>query len=124
MNINNTKINIKMNKASLIENITYQENDKPTVTVLLKTNNTKEVRIVMKKGQFMKEHKAPFPIIIELFDGEIDFGINGKKQSLKRGDMIALESNVPHDLTCISNCIIRLSISASDNIERVNNVVK
>lgn len=113
-----------MNKASLIENITYQENEKPTVTVLLKTKNTKEVRIVMKKGQFMKEHKAPFPIIIELFDGEIDFGVNGKKQLLKKGDMIALESNVPHDLTCVSNCIIRLSISASDSIERVNKVAQ
>lgn len=111
-----------MNKASLIENITYQENHKPTVTVLLKTANTKEVRIVMKKGQFIKEHKAPFPIIIELFEGEVEFGINGKKQNLKKGDMIALEGNVPHDLTCISNCIIRLSISVLDKIERVNKV--
>ena len=68
-----------MNTASLLENITYQENSKPTVTVLLKTNSSKEVRIVMKTGQFMKEHTAPFPIIIELFEGAIDFGVNGKK---------------------------------------------
>lgn len=111
-----------MNTASLIEDITYQENDKPTVTVLLKTASTKEVRIVMKKGQFMNEHKAPFPIIIELFEGEIDFGVKGEKQILKRGDMIALEGNIPHELTCISDCIIRLSISVLDKIERVHNV--
>ncbi len=113
-----------MNTASLIDNITYQENHKPTVTVLLETTNTKEVRIVMKKGQFMKEHKAPFPIIIEIFEGDIDFGINGKKQILKKGDMIALEGNVLHDLNCISNCIIRLSISILDKIERVNKVIQ
>ena len=111
-----------MNTASLIDNIIYQENEKPTVTVLLKTANTKEVRIVMKKGQFMKEHKAPFPIIIEMFEGEIDFGINGNKQILKKGDMIALEGNIPHDLTCISNCIIRLSISILDKVERINKI--
>ena len=112
-----------MKKVSLIDNIIYQENQKPTVTVLLKTESTKEVRIVMKKGQFMKEHKAPFPIIIEIFEGEIDFGINGKKQILKKGDMIALEGNIPHDLTCISKCIIRLSISVLDKVERVNKVL-
>lgn len=111
-----------MNKASLIENIKYQENNKPVVTVLLKTANTKEVRIVMKKGQFMKEHTAPFPIIIELFEGQIDFGIKGAKQILKKGDMIALEGNIPHDLTCLSDCIIRLSISVLDKVERVNKV--
>ena len=111
-----------MNTASLIEDITYQENNKPTVTVLLKTASSKEVRIVMKKGQFMNEHKAPFPIIIELFEGEINFGVNGEKQLLKRGDMIALEGNIPHDLMCNSDCIIRLSISVLDKIERVHNV--
>ena len=41
-----------MKIASLLEQITYQENNKPTVTVLLKTNHSKEVRIVMKPGQF------------------------------------------------------------------------
>ena len=111
-----------MNKASLTENITYKESDKPTVTVLLKTAYTKEVRIVMREGQFMKEHEAPFPIIIELFDGEIEFGVHGKKQILKKGDIIALESNVPHDLSCISNCIIRLSISVLDKIDRINKI--
>ncbi|MBQ0786286.1 MAG: cupin domain-containing protein [Oceanihabitans sp.] len=111
-----------MNTASLMDNITYQDNLKPTVTVLLKTANSKEVRIVMKKGQFMKEHQAPFPIIIEMFEGEIDFGINGNKQILKKGDMIALEANIPHDLTCISNCIIRLSISILDKVERIHKI--
>ncbi|MDO6759487.1 cupin [Tamlana sp. 2_MG-2023] len=111
-----------MQKASILENITYQENEKPAVTVLLKTESTKEVRIVMKSGQFMKEHKAPFPIVIEMFDGEIDFGANGEKQNLKKGDIVALDANVPHDLVCISNCIIRLSISVLDKLERVKSV--
>ena len=111
-----------MNVVSLLDNITYQEKSKPTVTVLLKTNSTKEVRIVMKKGQFMKEHTAPFPIIIELFEGAIDFGIKGKKQTLKKGDVIALDANIPHDLACISDCIIRLSISVLDGVERIKNI--
>ncbi|WP_339915855.1 cupin domain-containing protein [Yeosuana marina] len=108
-----------MNTASLLNNITYQEN-KPSVTVLLQTKTSKEVRIVMKKGQAMKEHKAPFPIVIELFNGTVDFGVNGKSQILKKGDLIALDENIPHDLTCISDCIVRLSVSKYDSIERIN----
>lgn len=111
-----------MNTISLLDNITYQDN-KPSVTVLLKTKTSKEVRIVMKKGQSMKEHKAPFQIIIELFDGEIDFGVNGENQVLKKGDLIALDENIPHDLTCISDCIVRLSISNFDSIERINAIL-
>ncbi|MFB9056001.1 cupin domain-containing protein [Mariniflexile ostreae] len=110
-----------MNTASLVENITYLEN-KPAITVLLKTKTSKEIRIVMKKGQTMKEHKAPYPIVIELFEGSIDFGVEGEKKSLKKGDLIALDENVPHDLTCTSDCIIRLSLSNYDSVERVNNV--
>jgi quercetin dioxygenase-like cupin family protein len=111
-----------MNKASLVENITYQEN-KPAVTVLLKTESSKEIRIVMKQGQSMKEHKAPFPIIIELFEGTIDFGVHGENQTLTKGDLLALDANVPHDLTCIKDCIIRLSLSNFDSVERVNKVL-
>lgn len=109
------------NTASLVENITYEDN-KPAITVLLKTKTSKEIRIVMKNGQTMKEHKAPYPIVIELFEGSIEFGVNGKKQILKKGDLIALDENVPHDLTCISECIVRLSLSIFDSEERVKNV--
>lgn len=110
-----------MNTASLVEQLVYQEN-KPAVTLLLTTKTTKEIRIVMKQGQIMKEHKAPYPIVIELFEGSIDFGVNGKNQLLKKGDLIALDENVPHDLTCVSDSIIRLSLSIFDDVERVNNV--
>ncbi|WP_445736648.1 cupin domain-containing protein [Mariniflexile sp.] len=110
-----------MNTASLVENITYEEN-KPAVTVLLKTKTSKEIRIVMKQGQSMKKHKAPYPIVIELFEGSIDFGVNGEKLLLKKGDLIALDENVPHDLTCVTDSIIRLSLSNFDSVERVNNV--
>ncbi|PQJ72995.1 cupin domain-containing protein [Polaribacter butkevichii] len=111
-----------MKPASLTENLIYGE-DKPTVTVLLKTATTKEIRILMKKGQQMKEHKAPFPIVIELFEGSIDFGVAGEKQVLKRGDLIALDANVPHDLYCKEDCIIRLTVSVADSVQRVKDVV-
>jgi quercetin dioxygenase-like cupin family protein len=110
-----------MKTASITDNLVYLE-DRPNVSVLIKTPSTKEVRILMKKGQQMKEHKAPFPIIVALFEGVLDFGVAGEKKRLKKGDLIALEASVPHDLYCLEDAIIRLTISTNDSVERVKNV--
>ncbi|WP_394750303.1 cupin domain-containing protein [Spongiimicrobium salis] len=109
--------------VSFTKNLVYNEN-RPQVETLLKTASSKEVRILMKSGQIMKEHKAPFPIVVALVEGAIYFGVAGKKQVLKKGDLIALDAHVPHDLSCIADCIIRLSISHQDAVERVKQNVE
>lgn len=110
-----------MQKSSLFENLQFNET-KVTVSVLLKTSNSSEVRILLKKDQMMKEHQAPFPIVIEVFDGAIQFGVNGESQTLNRGDIISLDASVPHDLKGISDSIIRLTIHKNDTIERINSI--
>lgn len=110
--------------ASLLENIEYKE-DRPAIKVLLDTEAGKEIRIVFKKGQVMKKHQAPFPIVVEIFDGAIDFGVNDEHTfNLKRGDLIALDSSVPHDLVALEDSIVRLSLSKKDTAQRVENVTK
>ncbi len=111
-----------MQKASLLENQNFNE-DKVAVNVLLKTDYSSEVRILLKKDQTMKEHKAPFPIVIEIFDGSIEFGVNGESQTLNRGDIISLDASVPHDLKALTDSIVRLTIHKQDTIERINSVI-
>ena len=108
--------------GSLTENLVYKD-DKPAITVILKTATSKEVRVVMKRKQVMKEHKAPFSIVVEIFEGVIEFGINGNKRLLKKGDLIALDAHILHDLMCIEDAIIRLSISNQDAASRVASVI-
>ena len=108
--------------ASITDNITYKK-DKPEITLLLETATTKEIRIVMRESQEMKEHSAPKPIVIEIFEGEILFGVHQKELQLKKGDLIALEANVPHNLLCKKDAIVRLTIAKTDSINRVNNVI-
>ncbi len=112
-----------MKSSSLIKDLVYNEN-KPAISVLFETENTKEIRIAMKSGQIMKEHKTAFPIVVEIFDGEIDFGVDGKTHHLQKGDILSLEGSVPHDLICKSDSIVRLSLSKLDNAQRVRDVVK
>lgn len=111
-----------MKLASLSDNIVYNES-KPAIQLLFETETTKEIRIAFKKGQVMKEHQTPYPITVEIFEGEINFGVNGEKRLLKKGSMIALAGSVPHDLESTQDSIVRLSLSKSDKIDRVKNLV-
>ncbi|MFD1292899.1 cupin [Lutibacter holmesii] len=107
-----------MKKSSLTEHITYNEN-KAAISVLFETETTKEIRIVMKKDQVMKEHKTSFPITVEIFEGAINFGVNGNVYNLVKGDLVALEASVPHDLVAAKDSIVRLTLSKLDTVDSV-----
>ncbi len=112
-----------MKTSSLVKDITYSEG-KPTIQRLLETPFSKEIRIVFKAGQIMKEHKAPAPIVVELFEGAIDFGVEGEVYHLKKGDLLTLDAKVPHDLKATEDSIVRLTLAKVDDIDRVFSVVK
>lgn len=110
-----------MKTASFLSDIEWND-VKPSIKVLVETSATKEIRIAMQSGQLMKEHKAPFPIIVQVIQGSIKFGVEEKDLQLKCGDLIGLEANVPHDLLALEDSIVRLSLSKMDTLERVKNV--
>lgn len=112
-----------MKTASLTKDLQYNES-RPSIQVLFETETGKEIRISFKEGHVMKEHKTPFPIVVEVFEGAIDFGVNGTVHNLKRGDLIALEGGVPHDLTALETSTVRLSLTKADSLKRVEDVVK
>ncbi|WP_339653183.1 cupin domain-containing protein [uncultured Maribacter sp.] len=112
-----------MNTASFSENLDFNDN-KVTIKVLLETSFSKEIRILFKKGQVMKEHKAPFPIIVHILAGEIAFGVEGNVHELKQGAILTLAGNIPHDLTATTASIVRLTLSKQDTADRVKDVVE
>lgn len=112
-----------MKTANILNELSYHD-EKPQVTLLMETANTKELRICLQEGVEMKEHKAPFPIVVEVFQGEVLFGIGEEKYPLQSGMMVSLEGGVYHNLKAIKDSIVRLSISKSDQLERVTTLVK
>lgn len=108
---------------SFYDDLQYEEQKtKPAIKVMLKTPFAKEIRIAFRKGQEMKEHKAPFPIIVQVLEGTIDFGVENERFLLKRGMMIALEGDIAHDLIAKEDSIVRLSLNMQDTIQRVESV--
>ncbi|MEN8254274.1 MAG: cupin [Verrucomicrobiota bacterium] len=110
-----------MESANIYNELTYKDTG-PAITVLFQTDATKEVRIVFKDGQRMKEHQTPYPITVAMVDGELDFGVNGEVLNLVKGDLLNLEGSVPHDLLAKSDCIVRLTLSKADSVQRVKDV--
>ena len=99
-------------------------NDNRIVTkVILESSFSKEIRILLKEGQVMKEHKTAYPIIVHILEGEIDFGVQGKVHTLAKDAIITLAGNIPHDLSARKDSIVRLSLSKVDKAERVEKVV-
>jgi len=96
---------------------------KISTRVILETPNSKEIQILLPAGQVMKEHQAPYPMIVHLLTGTIIFGTPGTEHHLKAGDILSLEAKVPHDLTAVTDSIVRLSLATADSASRVSAVV-
>jgi quercetin dioxygenase-like cupin family protein len=112
-----------METASILKDLEYNE-AKPMIKVLFETSFTKEIRIAMKAGTEMKKHQTSFPIVVELVEGNLDFGVNDSVLDLKRGDLIALEGGVPHDLKAKTDSLVRLTLTKYDQTNRVEKVIK
>lgn len=111
-----------MKTANIYSELEYKEN-KPVIKVLFETDFTKEIRIAMQQGVLMKKHQTPYPIVVEIVEGAIDFGVKENTLNLKKGDLIALDGGVPHDLKAVEDSIVRLTLTKYDETSRVKNVV-
>ena len=98
------------------------DNNKVNARLILKSSFSKELRIALRTGQIVKEHKAPYPIILHMLTGKVNFGAEGKTTVIQTGDILSLEGGVPHDLKAMEDGILRLTLSRSDSTERVSQV--
>jgi quercetin dioxygenase-like cupin family protein len=112
-----------MKTANILKDLSYNEN-KPAISILMETTTSKEIRIAFRENQHMKEHQTPHPITVEMVEGNLDFGVEGKVLHLERGDILSLDGGVPHDLLAKSKCIVRLTLSLADSLQRVEDVLK
>ena len=102
-----------MKEIDFDEQISFTDK-KVKAEVLLESDYSREIRLVLCDGQEMKEHRTRFPIVIHLLQGELLLGVKGKINRLKKGSMICLGPNVPHDLKAVQDSVVRLSVAKFD----------
>lgn len=112
-----------MQKFNIYDNIVYDDK-KVQITPMLNSETSKEIRIVFTKDQIMKDHKTSFPITVEIFEGEIDFGVGEMVYKLVKGDIVTLGASIMHNLTANENSIVRLTLLKGDTVARVQGVLK
>lgn len=112
-----------MKITSLLDNISYADHH-PSAQVLIHNDHSKEIRIIFREGQEMKAHKSPYPIVIEIVEGSIDFGVEGVRHPLPKGSLVSLESHIVHDLKATADSIVRLSLHQGDQPDRVQQAIK
>lgn len=91
---------------------------------IFKDRFSKEIKISMQKGTFMKEHCAPNPIKVQILKGCVEFSAENNTAILNELDMIALCANVKHSLKAKENSIIRLTLYFDDDFARVQSILK
>jgi len=112
-----------MQKFNIYDKIEYSE-ERVQITPMFDDENRKEIRIVFTKNQIMKDHKTKFPISVEIVEGSIDFGVEEKTFTLVKGDIVALDGDIMHNLKANENSVVRLSLSKNDSTNRVQGVLK
>ena len=73
--------------SNILEEVLFNEK-RPAIKVLFETESSKEIRILLKSGQVMAEHKTSYPITVAIVDGTLDFGVEGQVHSLVQGVML------------------------------------
>lgn len=78
---------------------------------LYQNASSKEMQIILPKGESIKEHKASSHIIVQVLKGKIWFESQGERNNLDPFDMVTLEANIPHSLGGLEDSIVRLSVA-------------
>ncbi|CAM2862116.1 cupin domain-containing protein [Helicobacter burdigaliensis] len=93
------------------------------INVLVESENSKEIQILLAKNSVMDRHKAPFAIHVQVLKGKIIFKVD-EEYTLNTLSMISLAPNVEHSLQALEDSIVRLSLAKNDSAKRVNAVLK
>lgn len=66
---------------------TIAENENGTVTLF-----------AFDEGQGLSEHTAPFDALVQVADGQGEFVIDGKTNTVGAGQIILMPANIPHEV--------------------------
>ena len=88
---------------------TWKDSDRNSMTIF-KSDSITIVLIGMHENAELKTHKANGHIMVQVLDGKIDFKTETKITVLKKGQMIALQQNIPHSVLAATESFFLLTV--------------
>jgi quercetin dioxygenase-like cupin family protein len=87
--------------------------DSTVSRTILKGEGARIVLFSFDAGQELSEHTAAMPVIIQALDGSLEITADGRTVTLEPGDVIHLQTRVPH--TVLASKPSRLLLTMIDN---------
>jgi quercetin dioxygenase-like cupin family protein len=83
---------------------------KDRTVILLKTDSLRVIFRSFSEGASLPTHKAPGPITVQVLEGHIEFTAGTRTTPVRKGEVLALESEVPHSVKSLSNSAILITV--------------
>ena len=99
----------------LREEPTWRGRGRNSIT-LTKEPGLRLVLMLLGKGTRLSEHRAAGPLTFHVLTRSVTFRAGARVESLRAGDLIVLESTVPHEVEALeeSTCLLTLAGAAQE----------
>jgi quercetin dioxygenase-like cupin family protein len=84
---------------------------KDRTVILLKTDSLRVIFRSFNEGASLPTHKAPGPITVQVLEGHIEFTAGTQTTPVRKGEVLALESGVPHSVKALSSSAILITVA-------------
>ncbi|KAB2896298.1 MAG: cupin domain-containing protein [Burkholderiaceae bacterium] len=81
-----------------------------TTTALFKAEQLEAVRVVLPRGQALRQHLVPGEITLQCIEGVVDLTVGGAPQRMHAGDFVHLAARQPHALVAVEDASLLLTI--------------
>ncbi|QNP60858.1 cupin domain-containing protein [Paenacidovorax monticola] len=81
-----------------------------TTTALFKAAQLEAVRVVLPRGQALRQHHVPGEITLQCIEGVVDLTAGGAPQRMHAGDFVHLAAQQPHALVAVEDASLLLTI--------------
>ena len=79
-------------------------------TTVLTHPDVRVVVLAFAAGHVLKEHSAPFPLLMQVLDGELLVRAGGRETRLVPGALLRLNSALPHEVEALSDSRLMLTL--------------
>lgn len=102
------KTNYKFGTVTELLNQIDADDNRVQFHEIFETGNGGVILLAFKKGQKLDTHLAPAEVMVNVLEGEVDFTMLDKTNTIRRGEFILVGANVPHSVEARTDAKVML----------------